>query len=170
MYVILFKIRSQRIGVIAKGRYSVMKRHQWKPLLLMCLFLATPVSAAAAMPIMVSAAEATSGGRRYNYNFRQPLYRRRMGVNPIVLANFRRPGLGHGHRYHEGLSGLPLQRYRKSLRVHTGRNRGYRCMFRTQLASSLRRRYSRVTALYLIPEQEATSLIPDKLIISLTPM
>ena len=55
MYDILLKINSQRIGVFAKGRYSVMKRHQWKPLLLICLLLAAPVSAAAAMPIMVAA-------------------------------------------------------------------------------------------------------------------
>ena len=62
MYDILLKINSQRIGVFAKGRYSVMKRHQWKPLLLICLLLAAPVSAAAAMPIMVSAAEALPAG------------------------------------------------------------------------------------------------------------
>ena len=49
MYDILLKINSQGIGVFAKGRYSVMKRHQWKPLLLICLLLAAPVSAAAAM-------------------------------------------------------------------------------------------------------------------------
>ena len=62
MYDILLKSNSQRIGVFAKGRYSVMKRHQWKPLLLICLLLAAPVSAAAAMPIMVSAAEALPAG------------------------------------------------------------------------------------------------------------